>query len=157
MWSTPDRLRRKSKARRGSSLAVSMTRRRASRRTDRATSMAGWGAWNWMSGRTSRKRSAMEPGGGSGRATSCACSWAMLAADLSPFFHDLLLEGQEGVYQRFRPGRAARNVDVHGDDLVYALEDTVVAGVGAAVGGAGAHGYDPLGVRALPVLQRCGG
>src|SRR3972149_8191376 len=42
------------------------------------------------------------------------------------FLADLLLEFQEALIQRFRSGRAARDVDVHGDDLVDALEDGVV-------------------------------
>src|SRR3990172_8353675 len=90
------------------------------------------------SGSTPRKESAMEPGGGSGRVASWARSWTMLGADLPPLFHDLLLESQKSVHQRLGPRRTAGHVDIHGDDLVDALEDPVVASVGAAVGGAGA-------------------
>src|SRR3990170_8725935 len=53
---------------------------------------------------------------------------------------DLLLEFQESLIQRFRPWRAAWDVDVHRDDLVDAFEDGVVVVVEwPAAGGAAAH------------------
>src|SRR5438105_7230500 len=39
---------------------------------------------------------------------------------------DLLVEGDDGVDQRLRAGRAAGGVDVDGDDLIDALHDGVV-------------------------------
>src|SRR3546814_7599510 len=50
-----------------------------------------------------------------------------------PLFHDDLLEGEERVDERLWPWRTPRHIHVHRDHLVHALQDAVVAGVGAAV------------------------
>src|SRR3989304_6220727 len=131
-----------------------MTRSRSSRRTVTATSRPVCSAVIWTPGRASRNRSKTVPGGSSTTGVSGALSWVIVSAAYLPaLLHDLLLEGHEGVHERLRPRRAAGHVDVHGNDLVHALEDAVVAGVRPAVGGAGAHGDDPLGVRHLLVQQ----
>src|SRR5690606_33798030 len=55
--------------------------------------------------------------------------------------------------ERFRPRRAARHVDIDGDDLVDAVHDVVLAVVGTAVDRASAHGQDPPGFGHLIVEQ----
>src|SRR5678816_2740674 len=52
---------------------------------------------------------------------------------------DLLLEPDDPLEQRLRPGRAARDVDVDRQDLVDALGDRVRVPVRAAAVGARAH------------------
>src|SRR4029434_10669661 len=52
---------------------------------------------------------------------------------------DLLLEPDDPLQQRLRPGRAARDVDVDRQDLVDALGDRVRVPVRAAADGARAH------------------
>src|SRR5207247_5517186 len=42
------------------------------------------------------------------------------------FFLDLVLQFEEALDQRLGPRRAARDVDINGNDLVDALEDRVV-------------------------------
>src|SRR5438477_8937314 len=61
---------------------------------------------------------------------------ASLRALLAALFHDLVLQREEPIHQRFGARRAAGDVNVDGDDLVDALEDAVVSRVGAAVRGA---------------------
>src|SRR5260221_6448199 len=63
---------------------------------------------------------------------------------------DPLLDLHDRGHQRFRRGRAAGHVHVHGDDLVDPLHD-VVAAVEPAAAGADAHGDDPLGLGHLVV------
>src|SRR5919108_3674628 len=63
---------------------------------------------------------------------------------------DLLLQADDALEERLRPRRAARHVDVHGDDLVDALEDRVVA-EHAAGARAGAHRDHPLRLEHLVV------
>src|SRR3990172_3970602 len=130
-----------------------MTWGRSSRRTVIATSRPVCSAVIWTPGRASRNRSKTVPGG-SATGVSGTLSWVIVSAPYLPaLLHDLLLAGHEGGHQRLPARRAAGHVDVHGNDLVHALEDGVVASVGAAVGGAGAHGDDPLGVGHLLVQQ----
>src|SRR5829696_6424658 len=58
---------------------------------------------------------------------------------------DALLEQHDALEQGLGPGRAARHVDVDGDELVDALGHGVGVPVGAAAVGAAAHGDDVLG------------
>ena len=60
----------------------------------------------------------------------------------------LLAQGKQRFQDGFRAGRAAGNVNVHGNDLVHALKHGIGA-EHAAGGGAGAHGDAPLGLRHL--------
>ena len=57
------------------------------------------------------------------------------------------------VDERLGARRAAGDVHVHRNHLVDALQNAVVARVGAAIGGACAHRDDPLGIRHLLVKQ----
>ena len=62
-----------------------------------------------------------------------------------PFFgHDFFLQDHQCLFYGFRPRWAARYVDVHGQNLIDAL-DHAVAVVHAAAVGAGPHGDHPLG------------
>src|SRR6476646_5395593 len=63
---------------------------------------------------------------------------------------DLLVEHDDPVQERLGPGRATRDVDVHRDDLVDALDDRVVVEHPAATR-ADAHRDDPLGLDHLVV------
>ncbi len=63
---------------------------------------------------------------------------------------DALLQPHDGVQHGFRRRRAPRNVEVHRQELVDAL-DHVVGTVKAARNGARAHRDDPLGIRDLLV------
>ncbi len=56
----------------------------------------------------------------------------------------LFLKQNQTLQNRFGAGRAARDVDIHRQDLVDALDDAVNI-VHAATVGAGSHGHDPLG------------
>src|SRR5467141_104528 len=60
------------------------------------------------------------------------------------FVVDLFLELEDGVEQRLRPRRAARDVNIDGNDLIAALDDSVIV-ENAARRGASPHGDDPLG------------
>src|SRR5947209_19557162 len=62
---------------------------------------------------------------------------------------DLVLHAEQALGERFGPGRAARDVDVHGDQLVHALADRIRVLEEAAAGGAGAHRDHVLGLRHL--------
>ena len=64
------------------------------------------------------------------------------------FLPDFLLQQYQALEQGFGPGRAAGDVDVHGQDLVHALDHAVDV-IHAAAVGTGAHGDDPLGLRHL--------
>ena len=66
------------------------------------------------------------------------------------FGFDFLLELENGVKNSFGARRAAGNVDVDGDDLIAALDDSVIV-EDAAGSGARAHGDDPLGLGHLIV------
>jgi len=57
---------------------------------------------------------------------------------------NLLLKFQNRVQDSFRNGRAARNVDIHGNDFVDALHH-VIGAIESSAGRAGAHRNDPLG------------
>ena len=83
-----------------------------------------------------RRRSARAAG-----MTSCA-----LAAPLGGhvLVADPLLQQDDALEQRLRPGRAAGHVDVDGDDLVDALGHRVAVPVRAAAVGAAAHRDDVL-------------
>jgi hypothetical protein len=63
---------------------------------------------------------------------------------------DLFLELENGVENRFRARRTAGNVNIDRNDLVAALEDSVVV-ENAAGSSTSAHGNDPLGLRHLIV------
>src|SRR5260370_26428199 len=64
------------------------------------------------------------------------------------FIVDLLLELEDGVENSFGARRAARHVNIDGNDLVAALHDGVIV-EDAAGRSASAHGDDPLGLRHL--------
>src|SRR5262249_2993967 len=63
---------------------------------------------------------------------------------------DLVVEHQDPVHERLRPGRAAGDVHVDGDDLVDTLDERVVV-EHAARARADAHRDDPLGLDHLVV------
>src|SRR5215212_9465181 len=62
---------------------------------------------------------------------------------------DALLEQHDALEQGLGPGRAARHVDVDGDELVDALRHRVGVPVGTPAVGATPHRDDVLGVRHL--------
>src|SRR6516225_1147452 len=72
------------------------------------------------------------------------------ALERTLFVFDLLLKLENRVEQRFRPRRAARNVNVHRNHLIAPLHDSVVV-EHAARSGASAHGNHPLGLGHLVV------
>src|SRR5262249_25257230 len=70
---------------------------------------------------------------------------------------DLLLQEQHTVNERFGAWRAARNVDIHGNDaFAYAHHGVGIMIIAAAIG-AGAHGDDVAGLRHLIVDLAQGG
>src|SRR5215469_1412531 len=66
------------------------------------------------------------------------------------FVFDLFLKLENRVEQRFRPRRAPRNVNVHGNHLIATLHDGVVVEY-AAGSGTSTHGNHPLGLGHLIV------
>ena len=90
-----------------------------------------------------------EPRGSSGVSSSWMRSSSRAAlGDLAG--PDRLVQREDGVHQGLGARRAARRVDVDGDDLVDALDDGVVV-EHAAGRGADAHRDDPLGLHHLVV------
>src|ERR671912_838449 len=73
-----------------------------------------------------------------------------------PFFaHDLVLDPEQSFCKRFRPWRAARNVDVDGDDLVDAFTNRVGQLKKSTTAGAASHCNDVFGIRHL-IIEKLG-
>src|SRR5580700_4733794 len=70
------------------------------------------------------------------------------ALDCAALFLDLFLEESDGVNQLLRTRRAARNIYIDGNNLVYALHQSVIV-EHAARGRAGSHRDHPLRFRHL--------
>lgn len=66
---------------------------------------------------------------------------------------DLVLDPQKSLGQGLRAGRTAGNIDVDGNDLVYALTDRVGELKKAAAVGAASHRDNVLGIRHLIVEE----